>query len=717
LRRSKGSDLVVAIPENYYQNIKTEKIMKAIYKILLVALLQIIALSVAAQAVDTVINIEAIIIEAQSSNTIQKTTINSMAISIEDIHDVAEIFVNQPGFGIIKRGNYAMEPVMRGYKYEQLNVIYNGGATSSNACPNRMDPAISQISPEDIEKVEIIRGPYSMRYGQPFGGVINLVTTRPRPNPNAKAVSGSVLGGWESNGGNAWGAVNVLMQHKKVDFLLSADYKDFGNYHSGSGQEVASSFSRFGYDAKLGFNLADNHRIQINFRQGFAKDIMHAALPMDADKDNSTQLALDYVANNITSKISSLRMKLFGSYVDHEMSNDKRPNYVAVHAVTPVTALVAGGNAEVGLMTSSKNLIYLGTDFKTVAKDGTRTREVYINVCNGQTFDPPKVFKDLVWQNSIKNTIGFFAENHNQLHRDLLWITGARIDFTNYDARDVAPDFSEAYNGNIKPGTMTDFSASTSLTWQIDKSLELLWALGRGVRTPELYEMYINHLSIGQDAYEYLGNPNLKPEINYQTDLRVEKRWPSLSVYGNVYYSLLQNYISAYLDTTLTRKFLPCMPPPHAKRYINVPDAFMTGFEAGMEWQFVSNFKYTLTGGYTYAQNTSWDEPLPEIPPFSVSTSIGYYSQSLQAVLNARIASAQDRVAPSFDESTSTGFAVFDLKVKYLPLDFLEIYGAITNILNKNYVEHLSRAYDNMYDEFPYYEPGRSFNLGVKILF
>jgi iron complex outermembrane receptor protein len=691
--------------------------MKTIHKILSILLLQLLALSVAAQVVDTTITIEAIIIEAQSSSTIQKTTINSKAIPIEDIHDVAEIFVNEPGFGIIKRGNYAMEPVMRGYKYEQLNVIYNGGATSSNACPNRMDPAISQVSPEDIEKVEIIRGPYSMRYGQTFGGIINLVTKRPRPSADAKAVSGSVLGGWESNGGSVWGAVNVLMQHKKVDFLLSTDYKDFGNYSSGSGQEVASSFSRFGYDAKLGYNPAENHRLQINFRQGFAKDIMHAALPMDADKDNSTLLALDYVANNVSPKISSLRMKLFGSYVDHEMSNNNRPNYKAVHAVTPVTALVAGGNAEIGWMTSSKNLIYLGTDFKSIGKDGTRTREVYINVCNGQTFDPPKIFEDLVWQNSIKNTFGFFAENHSQLHRNLLWITGARIDFTNYDARDVAPDFSEAYNNDVKPGTMTNFSVSTSLTWQISKDLEMLWALGRGVRTPELHEMYINHFSIGQDAYEYLGNPNLKPEINYQTDLRVEKKWSALSMYGNVYYSLLQETISAYLDTTLTRKFLPCKPPQHAKRYVNVPDAFMTGFEAGMEWQFAGNFKYSLSAGYTYAQNTSWDEPLPEIPPFSVSTSIGYYSESLQAVLNARIASDQERVATTFDESTSTGFAVFDLKVKYMPLDFLEIYGAITNILDKNYVEHLSRAYNNMYDEFPYYEPGRSFNLGVKFMF
>jgi len=45
-----------------------------------------------------------------------------------------------------------MEPILRGFKYDQLNVQFDGGVHSANACPNRMDPAIAQISPEEIEK-------------------------------------------------------------------------------------------------------------------------------------------------------------------------------------------------------------------------------------------------------------------------------------------------------------------------------------------------------------------------------------------------------------------------------------------------------------------------------------------------------------------------------------------------------------------------------------
>ncbi len=45
----------------------------------------------------------------------------------------------------------------------------------------------------------------------------------------------------------------------------------------------------------------------------------------------------------------------------------------------------------------------------------------------------------------------------------------------------------------------------------------------------------------------------------------------------------------------------------------------------------------------------------------------------------------------------------------------LDINFAVTNIFDKNYVEHLSRAYKAMDTQSLYWEPGRSFNLGIKL--
>ena len=89
--------------------------------------------------------------------------------------NVSDLFRDIPGFGIIKRGNYASEPAFRAFKYEQLNVQYDGGMKILNACPNRMDPITTHVIPEEIERIEIVKGPFTVRFGQNFGGIVNLV--------------------------------------------------------------------------------------------------------------------------------------------------------------------------------------------------------------------------------------------------------------------------------------------------------------------------------------------------------------------------------------------------------------------------------------------------------------------------------------------------------------------------------------------------------------
>ena len=683
-------------------------------KFISIIVLLLVSGSIYAQ-MDT-IHLEEILVTARASKDIIQSNISGESIELGGVHDVGEIFLNQSGFGVIKRGNYAMEPVLRGYKYEQLNVQINGGIRSSNACPNRMDPAISQISPEDIEKLEIIKGPYSVRFGPSFGGILNIITKRPEKSDVFK-ISGSVDGGFESNGSNYFGNVNLAMVNKSYDLLIGGGYKDYGNYITGDGDEIASSFTRTAYSVKLGLNPGNHQRIQINWQQGFARDILHAGLPMDADRDDASIISIDYQNLYLSEKLFSLKAKVYGSFVDHEMSNNNRPNYAAVHAVTPVNAMVYGGRTELGIKASENDFIYLGMDYEHIAKDGIRIRDVYFNACSGASFDPPLHFVDLVWQDSEKDNLGLFFENKYQIRSDITWLSGIRLDYTTYSINNPAPDFEEFYNHNLTTDPHFSLSAHSSLTWQLNESTSIQWAIGRGVRTPELLERYINHFSVGMDAYEYVGNPSLEPEINYQTDLKIEKRWNSGMIYGDIFYSYLNNYITAKVDTSIDRKFLPCMDPKNAKRFMNVEKAFMYGFEAGLEVQFLKKLNFSLGAAYTYAQNISWDEPLSEIPPFAINTSLTYKSEKLEAALSSRIVAKQARVSESFSETETPGFTVTDFKIYYIPVELLKLHFSITNIFDVNYVEHLSRAYKNMDIQSLYFEPGRSFNVGMKLNF
>mgnify|MGYP006278743891 CR=1 FL=1 len=681
-------------------------------------LFALIGASLSGWAQNDTLDIEGIIVKGKKASERMKTTIAAESIETKRANDVGELFQNQAGFGIVKRGNYAMEPVLRGFKYEQLNVIIDGGITSSNACPNRMDPAISQISPENIQRVEVIKGPYNVRYGSSMGGIVNLVTKSPGRAVQDFTVAGSVNTGFESNGDNKLGNIQINMADKGYDLLFNASFKEFGNYESGSGQEIASAFSRKAYGLKLGLNTGENQRLQIGWRQGFGSDILHAGLPMDADKDNSSLLSVDYKLKQQGKTISSFTSKVYGSFVDHEMSNNRRPNYRMVHAVTPVEATVYGGRAELGINASANDLLYVGVDYKSVAKDGKRFRDIFINPCTGQEIpDAPMEAIDKVWQNSMKNKMGVFLENKFQLSPSVLWTTGFRADMVSYSNDDPAEDFVDQYGGDINVDDKTVFSVNTSINWQIDDGLTLEWAAGRGMRAADLTETYINHLSIGMDAYEYVGNPSLDAEINYQTDLRLEKRWDKAGLFANVFYSYLENYITARVDTTIPRKFMPCKDPKFAKRFTNIDEAYMYGFESGVDFVFADHFKLYLAAAYTYAQNKTWDEPLSEIPPFTVNTALAWKKNAWDIELSSRIAAEQDRVAETFDEAVTPGFSIINFSLDYELAENTSLHFAVNNVLDENYYEHLSRAYKNMDEQMMYYEPGRNFNLGLTVNF
>lgn len=99
----------------------------------------------------------------------QSVVINDASKRISQPRSVGHLFKDIKGFGITKKGAYASEPVFRAFKYEQLNIQYDGGFKILNACPNRMDPITTHVIPEEIEKIEIVKGPFTVRFGQNFG--------------------------------------------------------------------------------------------------------------------------------------------------------------------------------------------------------------------------------------------------------------------------------------------------------------------------------------------------------------------------------------------------------------------------------------------------------------------------------------------------------------------------------------------------------------------
>jgi iron complex outermembrane recepter protein len=631
-----------------------------------------------------------------------------------------DLFNDIPGFSIQKRSAMAAEPSLRSFKYEQLNIKFDGCTKIVNACPNRMDPITSHIIPEEVSKIEVVRGPYTVRYGQIFGGIVNMITKKPRPEEFG--IHGKVEGGYEFNGQNKVVRGEIMYAKEKFDLITNAEYRDFSDYTDGQGLIVPSGFNTIGYSVKAGINPSSNQRLQFDWRQKFGKDILHAGLPMDSPKDDSYSASLDYKINFDNKIFKALTVKSYYSFVDHLMNNHLRPNFVKMDASTPVISNTLGGKFESELKFMDKMKLFAGLDLTNESRTGNRTRIIKLKP-DGTPFPeasrPVKV--DSVWQDGGIKDIGIFAEGNCLLTNNLSLNMGLRTDFVNAYAKTPVEAFKTLYGEGFDNVNENTIAGNISLKY-FKKAISAQLAFGRGTRSATMLERYVYHFAIAADGYEYVGNPFLKPEINNQLELSLAYNKEYIKIGANVFYSVLKDYISAlYKDGDSNFKKVFDNPFPYAKQFINV-DAVQHGIEGFVIIKLFKNFELSSNLSYTYSENTTQNEPLPQIPPMMTKLGLKYENKILWIDVRATIASKQNRLATSFGEKTETpGYNTIDFRTGFKPLKNFSIGAAILNIFDTAYYSHLNYTYSNNTNSDlngkRMYEPGRNISLYLNYKF
>ncbi len=643
----------------------------------------------------------------------QSIVINETDKRISQPRSVGSLFRDIKGFGISKKGAYASEPVFRAFRHEQLNVQYDGGMKVLNACPNRMDPITTHIIPEEIEKIEIVKGPFTVRFGQNFGGIINLVSKN--PSKNKKGIHGSAEGGYESNGNNLVSGASIVYIEDKYDVQFNGSYRDFGDYKDGNGETVPSSFRTTDYSVKVGLNPTEKQRFQFSWRQSFGRDIKHAGLPMDSGFDDSLLAGIKYKFKNISDKVESFTANVFYSYVDHFMTNAGRSNFMMVDAQSPVESWTYGGKAEFVFNISDNSRLFTGIDANLIERKGNRTR--IVKMMNGVMLPTPKVFEDKIWQDASLNDVGLFAEGKFKVADFTTLTVGTRADFISTSITDPALDFEALYGDSISDETEINISGNASVKYQ-KNGFQTQLAIGRGVRTASMLERYINHFTVGVDPYEYVGNPNLKPEINNQLELSFLKKFKTIEIGASVFHSFLEDYILAKVNSDIPRKFMATTPPIVSKQFVNIDKASQTGIEFSFKVKASDKISFTSDVSYTRAENKDFDEPLAQIPPLMANLGMKFEEKYYWLSLNSRLVGKQSRVSDSFMEQETPGFGTLDFRIGLEPFKGFTIGAAVLNIFDKIYYEHLNFSYKNSNTlSGKIYEPGRNFTTYLKYKF
>lgn len=664
------------------------------------------------ELVEKEINLDDIIVKASPFEDLsQSVTITDDIKSTSQPRNITDLFKDIEGFGIQKRGAYASEPVFRSFRYEQLNIQFDGACKIVNACPNRMDPITTHIIPEEIKKIEIVKGPFTVRFGQNFGGVINLVSKE--PSKDKYGFSGNVESGYETNGSNLTERAAIQYASKKFDIQVNGSYRDYGDYDDGNGDEVPSSFRTTDYSVKTGINPTKNQRIKLNWRQSFGRDIDHAGLMMDSPYDDSYLASLDYKINQVSNLINSISFKGFYSNVDHLMSNDYRPNFMMTEAATNVFATSYGGKLEVSLSPNDKMMLFSGIDANIIEREGDRIR--IIKVMNGNTLPNPITKIDKVWQDATLDDFGVFSELKYLLSDKTTLTTGIRADFITASINDPASQMLDLYDANldgiIDDQTETNVSGNLSLKYRINNG-QIQLAFGSGTRTASMVERFINHFNIGVDPYEYVGNPYLKPETNNQFELSFQKKINNLNIGSSVFYSYINNYITAFVNENLPRLFMPNAQPLFSKQFINVDKATQSGFEFFADYQATNNLTFTSNISYTHAKNDDFDEPLAQIQPLTAGIGAKFEKNNYWINLNSRLVDKQDRISTTFRETETPGYGTLDFSTGFKPFKNFSIGASVLNIFNKAYFEHLNFSFRNSNtNSGRVFETGRNFTL------
>ncbi|ALR30244.1 TonB-dependent receptor [Chryseobacterium sp. IHB B 17019] len=186
---------------------------------------------------------------------------NIMVITREEIQNspaksIDEILQQIPGMDIRRRGANGVQSDLgfRGSSFEQVLLLLNGiRMNDSQTGHNSMNLPIDL---EDVERIEVIKGPGARRFGQnAFAGVINIITK----THIGKRVKISAEGGdYESYGFG----MNAQLGNEKFSNSLQANTNSSQGYMHNTDYEIRNIF----YQSKLNIKNGDL-RLQAGFSE------------------------------------------------------------------------------------------------------------------------------------------------------------------------------------------------------------------------------------------------------------------------------------------------------------------------------------------------------------------------------------------------------------------------------------------------------------------
>jgi iron complex outermembrane receptor protein len=622
--------------------------------------------------------------------------------------DGGSALIDIPGVTITRKGGHGNDPVVRGQKYNRLNVKL-GERFIHGGCPSRMDPPTSYVATEFIDSIEVHKGVYTLTEGRGGPGG-TIIFKQLRPKLNNKSFQGKVGFGYEDNGDTTDGFTQLAFGNKKTTGVIKYAQKAANDYEDGEGETIRSSFSQSNASATLYWDPTDTLNTEFKYSADKTRDALYTGLAMDAPIADNTSFDLK-LTKKMDGFFKSLEFIAYQSDVIHKMDNKLR---------NPMTVM------EVESTSKTTGLKIMGTSLRgsTIGKIGLDIQNLdqYAEKIHGG------VINTYMWPDAKLYQTGVFAEFNTELKNFDTFRYGLRIDsisakankadeVANAMAGSAESAYEAVYDLDFEDKTETNISTLVRYTKEISKSKKAFIGLSSVARTADINERFIHKFGSTAGKKE-TGNPDLNPEQHLQLDLGFIKTDSHHSASISAFY----NQVTDFITKDRARGQEDVELSDGRVIYRNV-DAKLLGVEIAGGYKFQSGAYTDLSISYTYGQNTTDKRALYEIPPVEYQLTYGVDKEIWNTSVTLQGAGSQPRVdkdsssGAGIDANDTTAWAILNLKGSYRFSNRLKLNAGIRNLANSEYANHLNMVDVITAEQVQVNEPGRSVWLNTTYTF
>ena len=554
---------------------------------------------------------------------------------------------------MVKRGNYAWEPMINNMSSERLSVTIDG-MHIFGACTDKMDPITSYVDVSNLSEVNIYSGQEGSAYGPTIGGGIDLVRTK--HDFCYPGWSGSIDLGYESNGNLFTTGANIKYVHPRffadVDFM----YRDAGNYTAGKRTVVPfSQFTKYNTSVTLGAKLHAKHSLIGSFIFDNAKDVGYPALPMDVSLARAYITTLEHTAENVNSFMEEWNTKIYFNTISHKMDDTKRP-------VVPIHMDMPGWSTTYGFYTRLKAS-------KKKHEFGMTLNAYYNQSKAKMTMYPEDSTENVMFMYTWPDVRTIYAgvsfnDRINWKQRHLLQYSAA----LGFHRNNIASNFGLNSLRIFYPGMNAGknrciLSVQAGYIFQ-KNGIELSAGIGYGERSPSVSEGYGFYLFNSFDRYDYIGNPYLKNEKSIEVNSGVAYKTTKFKV--NVSASWF--HIFDYIIGIPNKDFIPMtIGASGVREYKALKAVNIFNAELGLDYR--PHPSWRTKAAFTYSLGRDFNrQNLPLIRPFSFRVSLAYKIKSLDLELGVEGASQQYAFSKAYGEDKTPAYAVVNFSAGYMVL-------------------------------------------------